>query len=260
MSHQSRVKTQIRDLTLLDRALHTFGQGLLYASQDPLAGRVTAMDNSTSPCEAVILPLKDGVPQWREPLHKYRGNGYAPANYREIGLQRGDDGAYTFVGDLSYPRRADEHGPCLPEAWGYARGSQPYSLLLREYAVQCGLYLAEQQGYSVNRYADPNAHPNFWEKEAINLQRPSLGRLLEDTPRGSTVLLLTGGPLPPHLSIVFTANPDGTTSIAVDGGTDSTCYVHTRPFTEALGTILADTSTLELAHQMVEGELVHISR
>lgn len=257
MSHQSRIQTQIRDLSLLDRALRTMNQGLLYGAQDERATHVTAMDNSTVPCEAVALPLKDGVPQWREPLHKYRGHGYAPANYREIGLQRGEDGAYTFVGDLSYPRRADAHGPCLPDAWGSVHHSQPYPLLLREYAVQCGLYLAEQQGYSVIRLEGEtlSAFTDHYRNQGV-----TLGRMLAQSPKGSAVLLLSGGPLPPHLSIVFTANPDGTTSIAVDGGTDSTCYVYSKPFQDALGTVMSDISTLEIAHQLVGDELVHIER
>lgn len=250
ISHQSVVKTSIRDLGILDRALHTFGQGLRHSTADPEARRVIAMDGRAAACQAVVLPLVDGVPTWREPDGR-QSERYG-VSYREIGLQRQADGSYSFVGDLSYPRKVRFER--VTDPWGYRQ-----QVLLREYAVQTGLYLAEQQGMYVARLPVDCTSSNFAEYvHAAAAGKPSLAALIGQAKAGAAVLLLTGGYLPQGMTLVFTANADGTTSIALDGGVDNSCYLFTKPFQEALGAVLADTSHLEIAH--AGPELLHISR
>lgn len=291
MSHLSTVKTTIRDLSILDRALRTFGQGLIYAQNDPLAASVIAMDSRETPCEAVILPFQHAENSQNEAQNRAENGDITPQNctdnpawrtyqkqeyyggtqdnafcakYCEIGVALQADGTYAFVGDLTYPWGHHDNNS-VADQWGWNwhnRRDHSYPLLMREYAIQTGYTLAEQQGMGVVQLpAEAAVSPAHVFAFGVDVySRPSLGAILQQTPKDATVLLLTGGYLPPHMTIIFTANADGTSSIAVDGGTDSSCYQYTKPFEDALGTVMADTSTLEVCHVLQEGVLEHISR
>jgi hypothetical protein len=186
-----------------------------------------------------------------------------------MGVAQEQDGTYKFVGDLDYPRTTrnaegtHEHLPArFGWEWNGRNSDKRYPLLMSEYAVQTGHTLAEQQGMSVIEVPAvmTDSAPHLLSFGVDIYAKPSLGTLLGQTPEGARVLLLTGGYLPPHMTIVFTANADGTSSIAVDGGTDSSCYQYTKPFEDALGSVLNDVSTLDTAHALVGDSLVHIHR
>ena len=185
----------------------------------------------------------------------------------------GADGTYNFVGDLDYPLNQQttlntgREVYRLPEAWGdtgwdWDGESVRYPLLLSEYAVQAGHAMAAQQGMHVTEIPAACTHDSgqLFAFGVDTYSRPSLGALLDNTPEKSRVLLLTGGYLPPHLTIIFTANQDGTSSVAIDGGTDSSCYQYTKPFEDALVAVLGDVSLLDVCHVLRQGELAHLER
>ena len=101
-------------------------------------------------------------------------------------------------------------------------------LLLQEYALQVGLRLAAAYGlYAERKPADPEV----------------------DHVASGQKLVLTGGYLPPHMSMHLIALPDGTSRVRFDGGTDQSCYLYTKPIEDALGVLLSDVSTLDTVHQ-----------
>jgi hypothetical protein len=121
---------------------------------------------------------------------------------------------------------------------------------LREYACQTGIALARQYGMSCERLAG----------DCPAYHGPGVQNACAQAQAGAEKLLLTGGYLPPGMTMIVLANPDGTVAIAFDGATGSECYAFTKPLEDALGATLADVSTLETHHQWTGQAHHHVAR
>ena len=193
--------------------------------------------------------------------------GYKEWSYN-LGFRKAEDGSYTLVGDnydmagqtgwrtnaltgLSGREVLRLIGPDMEKfetrtingLSGHYMTGKPTSLLM-EYALQTGLVTAAQFGMN-------------WERLPADAEE-------DDAPQGGEKIVLTGGYLPPHMSMHLIACPDGTCRVRFDNGGDLTvdCYEMTKPLEDALGALLTDTDLtgLDTVHQVQQGRRTHVQR
>jgi hypothetical protein len=203
------LKTAIRDLDIARAAAAALGIPVLEGVTD-VASYYAKAGKHSHPAALVFGEANQ--------YEKYR-----------MGLQAQDDGTYAMIGDAYMVSDKDllrQLGPDMHQ-WEYRDGGhvctgRPTSFL-QEYALQAGIQVANTYAMHWTRLpADPEA---------------------DDAPAGGEKLVLTGGYLPPHLSMTLIALPDGTSRVRFDGTTGNPidCYEFTRDLEAAIGVLALDT-------------------
>ena len=229
MSHLAILETKITNLEAVVLACGHLGIGILPAKQVSTWYQQTSSGTSrVHECDLVFGRK-----------HAYYGDGnYAPF---AMGLRLvPEKGVYEFIGDNFDAASYDRHtllqlGPSMLKyeeqringLVGHVCTGKP-TALLQEYALQVGVQLAIANGMFHSRQP----------AEAV----------ADDAPEGSEKLVLTGGYLPPHMSMHLIGCPDGTSRVRFEGATDSSCYLYTKPLEEQLGLLLADVSVHDTLH------------